>query len=227
MFLKIVESAPLLFGGTVILPVVAGLLSAYVGFKNLENSYETKQHQERVEDTQERHTAQNEEILRIQQEHRKEVQEFMDRLERNMTLFREYDNKLPLGDPKSPMIQAMISQYETMKNVLYQSSMGTTETIQLEHSQLALDLAQRLNRAIGSYVETMTSAGEMLTINFGGNKFLVLFKVPMRIPPRIEILDIPPSIKYELSHISTAGFEVVFQGPQKIEHFGFMASAEL
>lgn len=67
-----------------------------------------------------------------------------------------------------------------------------------------------------------------LYIRLEPNKYRVVFSVPMRIPPAVEIVGVPNDIERKVTDISVFGFTVEFLSKDFIvNNFGFTASAEL
>jgi len=208
--MEIIKAYPLIFLLTVLLPFAGGIVGAYLGWDALQSRVKDEKHKNTVED-------QLNNISRL-----------LVPLTEKAELFKTYEQVLAAANEKDQYLLAVISQYERLKKAAetVESFRGHKESTEVEG--LAETILNEIRSGLPPTRVDPNLPNNPLIIKAGVNIYRVLFEVPMRIPPRLEISGLPQGVSALVTEKSRFGFTVVFSPASvPVERFGFTADAEL
>ncbi len=209
--MEIFRTYPIQFFFVVILPLVAGIATAYIGYDNLKVRLGNAKHNAWVESS-----------LR-------QVQTGVDNIGRNEQILKRYEKTLQAYDVKDSTLAAVLAQYDRQRHAAEQFFGLSGKTASRETEGLAEEVISILKDDIMRIRVDERLPWHPLIIRFANNAFRVLFSVPARIPPRaIEFTGLPEGITSEVHEVSKFGFTVFFHPATiPVDNFGFIADAEL
>ena len=208
--MELIKAYPIIFAFTVVLPVLGGLVGAYMGWDSLKNRHEDQVHKQHVES----------ELTSIN----KHISPISDQI----TIIQRYERSLAESNHKDLVVTAVLGQYKKMKSALesigtYRGRGSKNET---EKEALGENILNLLSSELMPVKTLPNHPNQPLIINMAPNIFKVLFSVPMRIPPELTITGIPEDVTPQIVEKTQYGFTVQFENIEKtILSFGFEADA--
>jgi hypothetical protein len=136
---------------------------------------------------------------------------------------QRYEGTLADLQNKTAILSALVALHAR----LCEASRTFTRSCGLPDDQKQIiEITDLIMRQMQRFVLPLSPAPQQgLRIQTGWNKFIQIFDVPMRIPPKIKITDFPQGSYPELSSVTTLSFEVKFW-PEHIVVGGFNFEAD-
>lgn len=184
-------------------PLAGGFVGAFLGFDNLKERLETNRNRARVE------TA-------------------LDEIKLPVETIRHYEAQFSAAQQNTDVLRSIIRQYDQLRSAIAIQSRFTGQENVRDRIVSSDQIIENLRLLLGVTQTVPGPGGQALLINTAPNTFRVIFAVPMRIPPRLEFLNLPQGIAANVVEKTNVGFTVIFT-PQSIAvtKFGFIADAEL
>ena len=171
--MELLQTYPVAFLATVVLPLITGFVLSIGGYANLKARFASDAQLNRIEANTERALSKMPDITQTIQ------------------TMNRYEATLSKLGKKDEALSAVLSQYQRMKHATQKwEEMRGSQDLEVKYG-LASEVLDILtnNLAIVSVREDLPS--HPLIIGLGDNTFRVLFAVPMRIPPNLVFNDIP------------------------------------
>lgn len=208
--MDLLQTYPLSFVVTVILPIVSGLVLAFGGYDSLKARADS--------DAQ---------LTRIERNTEQALEQLPDVSATLATLSR-YERTLTEFGQKDEVLAAVLVQYQRMKRASETWDRMRASTNHEEKAKLASEVLDVLSNNLVKVEVPDNLPSEPLVLGLAPNLFRVLFASPMRIPPQLEFQGLPAGTRAEVTEKSEFGFTVRFTPPEiSVTNFGFVASAEL
>jgi hypothetical protein len=193
------------FIGTVLLPLVTGVILSFVGFEALQDRAKSDAQLDRIEKTAEQTLKQLPDI--------NNTLATLSRYEQTLASFGERDKTLA----------AVLAQYRGMKHATEVFERFHTSKNHEERDQLASEVLDILSTNLMPVSTQEDLPTKPLILGLGSNTFRVLFSVPTRIPTQLQFMGLPPGTVAKVIENSKFGFTVVFEPASvPISTFGFI-----
>jgi hypothetical protein len=209
-FLEIVRQYPLLSLCFILGPFIGGAVGAYMGFDNLNSRLARERQQRRIE------LRQN------------EIKQDVGKLSIPIEALRRYERQLSAQGENIDVLKLVISQYDQLQSAITNFERFAAAPQAQERIAAADHIIAELRTLLGGTKTVPGPGGQALIIRTAQNTYRVTFAVPMRIPPNITFMNLPPGTEGHVVEKTNLGFTVIFTPTTvPVETFGFAASAEL
>lgn len=208
--MEIIRLYPILFLLTVLVPLIGGGVTAYVGYDSLLRRQKADRHQNVVESSL------------------NQIQGGVEALGHTEEILQRYERTLRASNMRDATLEAVLAQYERQRIAANQFRNFSGRSVSKETKGLSEEILKTLSEDVYHVRVDTRLPGRPLIIRIAKNAFRVLFAVPMRVPPHLQFNGLPQGTIPEIQAVSRFGFTVVFY-PETvpIETFGFSADAEL
>lgn len=208
--MDLLQTYPVSFFVTVILPIVSGLVLAVGGYDSLKARADSDAQLARIE----RNTEQ---ALRQ-----------LPNVNATLATLSRYERTLAAFGQKDEVLAAVLIQYQSMKRASEAWDRMRASTSHEEKAKLASEVLDVLSKNLTKVEVPEYLPSEPLVLGLSPNLFRVLFAAPMRIPPQLDFQGLPVGTRADVTEKSEFGFTVRFSPPEiAVTSFGFVASAEL
>lgn len=208
--MDLIKQYPFIFALTVIMPVIAGFVTAVIGWDNLVSRAKNEAHRAKVESQL------------------SQINERLGPLNDQLTMIRVYEKVLAQANERDQVLSAVLAQYERMKLAAEAFDRLRNQAPVSESEELAQSMLSIIRADLTPIHIDPALPSRPLIMKIGANTYRVLFSVPMRIPPALQFTGIPQGSTATVLEISRFGFTVVFAPLSfPVEQFGFTADAEL
>lgn len=208
--MDLLQSYPVAFVVTVILPVVSGIALAVGAYDSLRARADADAQLARIERNTESTLSQLPDI--------------------NATLatLARYEGALAAFGQRDEALVAVLTQYQGMSRASDLWGKLRASTTRDEKARLAKEVLDVLSKNIIKVETPENLPNRPLILGLGANVYRVLFAVPLRTRPRLEFQSLPAGSHAEVTEKSEFGFTVRFTPTEvPVNKFGFTASAEL
>jgi len=201
--IDILRVFPLVFILVIVVPLLGGVVGAYLGYDSLVERLEAKNHREHVEQE-------------------------LDELKLPVETIRRYETQLSADQQNTGVGRAILRQYDQLRNAIDAQSRFTGQENARDRIASGDEIIANLRSLLGETQTAPVQGGQALIIKAAPNTFRVIFPAPMRVPPNLTFPNLPSGVEAHLIEKTNIGFTVIFT-PQStpVEKFAFTASAEL
>jgi hypothetical protein len=208
--MDLLQSYPVAFLVTVVLPLVTGIAVCIGGY-----------------DTLRARATSDAQLTRIEQNTDGMLKQLPDVTGTIATLNR-YEKTLAASETRDEALVAVLAQYKGMKRASEVWERLRASTDHEEKYQLASEVIDILSTNLMPVAVLDNLPSKPLILGLSANTFRVLFAVPMRVPPELEFPGLPAGTHAKVVEKSKFGFTVEFEPISiPVTTFGFAASAEL
>jgi hypothetical protein len=214
---QLFETYPGAFLGTVIFPVVAGLVAfvgsffgSWGGYENLKGRLALSQQSQRIEQGV------------------KDIRSDKSELQSTLRLMESIDRKNAEYGKRDAVLAALINQYQQLSRAATLFGQMSQRDPSQDQGKIAAEMLKILNQDVVRAFVRDDLPGNPLLIEVQPNSFRVIFPVPMRVPPKLSFTGLPAGVSANVSDKTEISFTVSFLPTSiPVKTFGFEASAEL
>lgn len=208
--MDLLQSYPIAFLITIVLPLVTGIAVAVGGYDTLRARAESDAQLNRIERNTEQSLRQMPDVTAT------------------LATLNRYEQTLAAAGARDEALAAVLTQYKRMKQATEVWERFRASTNHEEKNQLAAEVLDILSTNLMPVSVPNDLPSKPLILGLAPNTFRVLFAVPARIPPRLEFQGLPPGVHANVTENSKFGFSVVFEPTSvPVTNFGFIGDAEL